>query len=79
MELAVFEDLIERLDHVAIAVPDIKEALPMIEGLGGKYFCGATSVSNEFTWVQFHLLDKSKLELIAPTSPASFVTRFLDE
>jgi methylmalonyl-CoA/ethylmalonyl-CoA epimerase len=79
VELKAFEDLIERLDHVAIAVPDIKESLPMIEGLGGKYFCGASSVRNDFTWVQYHLADGSKLELIAPNSPESFVTRFLDE
>ncbi|MGH8923942.1 MAG: VOC family protein [Acidimicrobiia bacterium] len=74
-----FSDLIERLDHVAIAVPEIKEALPMIDGLGARYFCGASSVRNDFTWVQFHLVDNSKIELIAPNSDESFVARFLDE
>jgi methylmalonyl-CoA/ethylmalonyl-CoA epimerase len=73
------EDLIERLDHVAIAVPDIEDALPMVRGLGATYFCGATSERNQFTWVQFYLGDRSKLELIAPTSSESFVARFLDE
>ena len=79
MDVQPFADLIERLDHVAIAVPEIKEALPMVEALGGEYFCGATSVRNEFTWVQFRLTDNSKLELISPNSPGSFVTRFLNE
>ena len=78
-DLHLFADLIERLDHVAIAVPEIKEALPMVEALGGQYFCGATSVRSQFTWVQFHVVNNSKLELIAPNSPESFVTRFLDE
>jgi methylmalonyl-CoA/ethylmalonyl-CoA epimerase len=78
-DLSLFEDLIERLDHVAIAVPSIEEALPMVNGLGASYFCGATSERNEFTWIQFYLGDRSKLELIAPTSPDSFVARFLDE
>ncbi|HJQ94525.1 MAG TPA: VOC family protein [Acidimicrobiia bacterium] len=74
-----FEDLIERLDHVAIAVPDIGEALPMVKGLGATYFCGAISVSNQFTWVQFQLPTDSKIELISPTSSESFVSRFLAE
>ena len=78
-ETQLFADLIERLDHVAIAVPKIKDALSMVEGLGASYFCGASSARNDFTWVQFHLADKSKLELIAPNSSESFVTRFLDE
>ena len=79
MDVDRFEDLIERLDHVAIAVPEIKEALPMVEALGGQYFCGANSVRSQFTWVQFHIANQSKLELIAPKSGDSFVTRFLDE
>ncbi|HJU81327.1 MAG TPA: VOC family protein [Acidimicrobiia bacterium] len=79
MDVRPFEDLIERLDHVAIAVSEIKEALPMVEALGGRYFCGATSVRSQFTWVQFHLANLAKLELIAPNSPESFVSRFLED
>lgn len=76
---SLFADLIERLDHVAIALPEIETALPIVTGLGARYFCGANSVRNGFRWVQFVLGDQSKLELIAPTSPDSFLTRFLNE
>jgi methylmalonyl-CoA/ethylmalonyl-CoA epimerase len=79
LDLATFSDLIERLDHVAIAVSTIEEGLPMIQGLGAEYFSGFDQVTDGFRWVQFTLLDDSKIELIAPLGASSFVQRFLDE
>ncbi len=75
----LFVDLIERFDHVAIAVPAIEDGLAMIGGLGGQYFAGTDQLGSRFRWVQFVLADNSKLELIAPLQGDSFVQRFLDE
>lgn len=74
---AAFADLIERLDHVAIALPSIEHGLGMVSSLGARYFSGGDQ--GDFRWVQFTLGDDSKLELIAPLQPDSFVQRFLDE
>lgn len=73
-----FEDLIEGLDHVAMAVPTLTSGLEMISALNAVYFCGSNSVRGEFGWLNFILPQGSKLELIAPNSPSSFVQRFLD-
>jgi methylmalonyl-CoA/ethylmalonyl-CoA epimerase len=74
-----FSDLIERLDHVAMAVPTIEEGLGMVQSLGGAYFAGLDQPREGFRWVQFLLPDRSKLELIAPIRPGSFLDRFLEE
>ncbi|CAN5196650.1 methylmalonyl-CoA epimerase [soil metagenome] len=79
LDRELFGDLIERLDHVAIAVPSIQDALPLFAGLGASYFAGTDQIRAGFRWVQFNLGDGSKLELIAPLTADSFVQRFLDE
>ncbi len=72
-----FEDLIERFDHVAYAVDDVRPILPLIEFLGGTFLYGADNVRNHFRWVQFRLPGDAKLEVIAPLDEDSFLTRFL--
>jgi methylmalonyl-CoA/ethylmalonyl-CoA epimerase len=72
-------DLIERFDHIALGVVDIESSLPFIELLGGVFHAGANHVRNRFRWVQFELPGGSRLELIAPLSPDSFVVRFLEK
>ena len=74
-----FQDLIERLDHVAMAVPTLASGLDLLEGFGAEYFSGANSVRGDFSWINYDIGSGSRLELIAPNSPASFVQRFLDE
>jgi methylmalonyl-CoA/ethylmalonyl-CoA epimerase len=71
-------DLIDRFDHVAVAVEDISSALPMLNLLGARFFAGANHLRNQFRWIQFLLPDSSKLELISPLAPGSFLSRFLD-
>jgi len=75
----LFADLIERFDHVAMAVPRIEDGLSLVHGLGATYFAGTDQATQGFRWVQFTLVDGSKLELIAPLHAESFVQRFLDE
>jgi methylmalonyl-CoA/ethylmalonyl-CoA epimerase len=71
-------DLIERFDHISLGVRRIEAALPLINLLGATFINGADHLRNDFRWVQFQLTDGSRLELIAPLSPNSFLQRFLD-
>ena len=72
-------DLIERFDHISLGVRSVEAALPLINLLGATFLNGADHLRNDFRWVQFQLIDGSRLELVAPLSPTSFLQRFLDK
>ena len=74
--------MVERFDHVSIAVSTIKAALPLVALLAGKYLDGGESRRGGFRWAQFTLPGTAKLELIEPVDPAdttNFLVRFLAE
>jgi methylmalonyl-CoA/ethylmalonyl-CoA epimerase len=73
-----FERIIERFDHVALAVNDIRATLPLVRLMGGEFVHGADHPRNKFRWVQFDLPGPSRLELIQPLSEESFLTRYLE-
>jgi methylmalonyl-CoA/ethylmalonyl-CoA epimerase len=74
-------DLIERFDHVSMAVWDIASTLGMVEALGGE-FAGGGDVS-DFRWAQWVLPGgDAKIELVQPHDPEAadhFLVRFLAE
>ena len=76
-----FGSVIERFDHVSMAVHDIDAAAPLISLLGGEYFDGGTNPREDFRWAQYDLPGSGRLELIAPLSPDPdhFIRRFLTE
>jgi methylmalonyl-CoA/ethylmalonyl-CoA epimerase len=72
-------DLVERFDHVSIAVHDIREALPLVEMMGGRFRSGGVARGG-FRWAQWHLPGAGKLEMVAPLDPADtshFLVKFL--
>ena len=73
--------VIERFDHVSMAVENIEAAKPLITLLGGEYFDGGTNPWRGFRWAQYNLPGWGRLELIAPldTDPDHFIRRFLAE
>jgi len=75
------ESVIERFDHVSVAVIDIEAAAPLIRLLGGTYFDGGTNPWGDFRWAQYDLPGTGRLELIAPLDPDPdhFIQRFLAE
>lgn len=73
-----FDDLIERFDHVAMAVRDIPACLPMVEMIGGTFRDGADNTRNRFRWIQFDLPGDSKIELIQPLPGNDWLTRHLE-
>ncbi|HEX4108173.1 MAG TPA: VOC family protein [Solirubrobacteraceae bacterium] len=72
-------DHIERVDHVAIALPDIAAALPLVrDGLGAGFIAGGDNPLNGLRVVHFQL-PGMKLELLAPLREDSLISEHLAE
>jgi methylmalonyl-CoA/ethylmalonyl-CoA epimerase len=66
------------LDHVAVAVHSIKEALKLYrDALGGEYLMGADA-GKTWRWVQLRFPGGGKVELLEPLGEG-FLSRFLDK
>lgn len=65
------------LHHVAIAVPSIETALPILESLTGSAGSPIEEVASQGVRVTFIGSGHGLLELLEPTSPDSTVGRFL--
>jgi methylmalonyl-CoA/ethylmalonyl-CoA epimerase len=75
------QDVIERFDHVSIAVRDIEIAQTLVDLLGGTHIGGGFSYARDFRWIQFDLPGQGRLEMISPVidDPENFLNRYLDE
>ncbi len=76
---AGFEDLVERFDHVAVAVGDLPASLPLVDLMQGDFRSGGIS-RRGFCWAQFFLPGAGKLELLQPLDAGDadhFLVRFL--
>jgi methylmalonyl-CoA/ethylmalonyl-CoA epimerase len=75
------EDVIERFDHVSIAVRDIEIAQTLVDLLGGSHIGGGFSHVGDFEWIQFDLPDQGRLEMISPVveDENNFLNRYLAE
>jgi len=73
--------VIERFDHVSIAVRDIDIAQTLVGLLGGSHIGGGYSHAGDFRWIQFDLPGQGRLELISPAveDEGNFLNRFLVE
>ena len=64
------------LDHVAVAVHSVKQAVKLYrDGLGGEYLMGG-DVAGTWRWVQFRYPGGGKVELLEPLGEG-FLSRFL--
>lgn len=70
-------DLDARLEHVAIAVPDLEAAIAVYSALLGRPDSGRESVESEGVRVAFFDLDGPRLELLEATGEETPVGRFL--
>jgi methylmalonyl-CoA/ethylmalonyl-CoA epimerase len=75
------QDIIERFDHVSIAVRDIEIAQTLVDLLGGTHIGGGLSHAEDFRWIQFDLPGQGRLEMISPVidDDSNFLNRYLDE
>ena len=72
--------VVDRFDHVSIAVWDIGAALPVVDLMGGRFLRGGDVTG--FRWAQWALPGSGKLEMIQPLDVGdedNFLVRFLTE
>jgi methylmalonyl-CoA/ethylmalonyl-CoA epimerase len=70
---------VEALDHTAIAVRDIRSALPLYRDLLGGVPNGFERVSQRgFMWLTLRYPNRSQVELLQPIDGGGFVKAFLD-
>lgn len=68
-----------RLDHVAIAVRNMRAAIPFYtDALGAAFLFAGEQKQQEFRWAQFRLPGGGKIELVTPIGSTGFVARFLE-
>lgn len=72
--------VVDRFDHLSVAVRSFDAAAPMVALMGGTHYDGGLSTAGDFRWVQYELPGGTRLELISTdsTDPGHFINRFLD-
>ena len=76
-DLEPLADLIEKFDHVALAVHDLAAASRLFELLGGDYMTGEEDVHAGYRWIHYRLPGGAKVEALAPVTDNCFLWRFL--
>ena len=69
----------KKVDHVAIAVPDLQEAIDLYKNLLGKEPEHIEEVADQKVRAAFFAVGDTNLELLFPTSPDSPISKFLEE
>jgi methylmalonyl-CoA/ethylmalonyl-CoA epimerase len=74
-------DVVERFDHVSMAVRSFDAAGSLLGLVGAEYFDGGYEAASDFHWIQYDLPGTGRLELIRTdsTDPGHFINRFLSE
>ncbi len=74
--------LVERFDHVSMAVRDIEASSRFIALVAGEPIDDGTSTRGAFRWAQFRLPGGVTLEMISALDqddPSHFINRFIDQ
>jgi methylmalonyl-CoA/ethylmalonyl-CoA epimerase len=72
-------DPIKRLDHIAVLVPDLEEALSFWKDCLGLTLDRVETVASMQVKIAFLPLGDSEIELVQPTSEDSGLARFLEK
>lgn len=71
--------MLEKINHIGIAVKSIEAALPFYRDVLGMAFEGTEEVTEQRVKVAFLVVGESRIELLEPTSDDSPVARFLEK
>jgi methylmalonyl-CoA/ethylmalonyl-CoA epimerase len=76
-----FADVVERFDHVSMAVSSFEGTSPLVALISGTPFDGGYEAAGDFHWVQYDLPHWGRLEMIRTDSadPDHFINRFIAE
>jgi methylmalonyl-CoA/ethylmalonyl-CoA epimerase len=67
------------VDHVAIAVRDMRRSIPFVmDALGASFLFSGERLDQGFRWAQFRFPGGGKMELVTPIGSDGFVYRFLE-
>jgi methylmalonyl-CoA/ethylmalonyl-CoA epimerase len=67
-------------DHLAVAMPSIREALPLfMDVFGAEFICGADDDRLGIRTIQLRLPPGVKIELMEPISEDSYLHRYLEK
>ncbi|HKY62780.1 MAG TPA: methylmalonyl-CoA epimerase [bacterium] len=69
----------KKVDHVAIAVPNLEDAIKLYQSLLGKGPEHIEEVADQKVRAAFFGIGETNVELLFPTSPDSPITKFLEE
>jgi methylmalonyl-CoA epimerase len=69
----------KKIDHVAIAVPDLEKGMSLYESLLGIKPAHIEEVADQKVKAAFFPVDDTNLELLFPTSPDSPISKFLEK
>ncbi len=70
--------MIEKIDHIGIAVKSISEALPYYRDVLGLELLGDEIVPEQKVHVAFLKIGESRIELLEPTTEDSPISKFLE-
>lgn len=71
--------MIEKVDHIGIAVKSISESLPFYTEVLGLEIQGIEEVESEKVKVAFIKIGGTKIELLEPTSPESAIAKHIEK
>jgi methylmalonyl-CoA/ethylmalonyl-CoA epimerase len=71
--------MLNKINHIGIAVTSLDEALPFYQQNLGMVFMGVEEVAEQMVKVAFLQIGESKIELLEPTSAESPIARFLEK
>ncbi|THE14969.1 methylmalonyl-CoA epimerase [Bacillus timonensis] len=71
--------MIEKIDHIGIAVSSIENSLPFYTNVLNLKLEGIEKVESEKVRVAFIKIGESKLELLEPLSPESPIAKFIEK
>jgi methylmalonyl-CoA/ethylmalonyl-CoA epimerase len=71
--------MLNKINHIGIAVKSLEESLPLYRDTFGMAFTGIEEVAEQKVKVAMLQIGESKIELLEPTSEESPVAKFLEK
>lgn len=75
----MFKDMFGKIEHLGIAVKDLKEANSTYEKLLGRPAYKEELVASENVATSFFMSGENKIELLAATDPDSAIAKFIEK
>lgn len=71
--------MVKKIQHVAIAVPDLDEAIRTYRDILGLEFIGEETISDQKVRAAFFRVGDSRIELLEPAAPDSPIRAFIEK